>query len=77
MNTIKHVLKSDPTVKKFADQLLELSEKFQIYEQDKKSKKYIKKWTCKEAQAKYIFLKTELEEYIRINFPEVKDCQLT
>ncbi len=77
MNTIKQVLKSDPMVKKFSDQLLELSERFQVYELDEKSHKYTRRWTCKEAQAKYIFLKTELEEYIRINFPEVKDYELT
>jgi phosphopantetheinyl transferase (holo-ACP synthase) len=77
MNTIKHVLKSDPTIKKFSDQLLELSEKYQVYEHDKKSEKYNRKWTCKEAQAKYIFLKTELKEYIRINFPEAKTCEFS
>ena len=70
MTTTKHVLKSDPLVKKFSDQLLELSETYHIYEQNKNSNKYTRKWTSKEAQAKYIFLKTELKEYIRINFPE-------
>lgn len=64
-------------IKKLSDQLLELSERFQVYEQDKNSEQYIKKWICKEAQAKYIFLKTELEEYIKINFPEVRDQQFS
>ncbi|WP_155977798.1 hypothetical protein [Pedobacter glucosidilyticus] len=65
-----HHLLKDPVIESYNNQMDILVKRFRIMEVMEQGKR-VEKWTCKEAEAKYIFLKTELQEYIQIHHPEV------
>ncbi|KHJ37361.1 hypothetical protein PBAC_24290 [Pedobacter glucosidilyticus] len=62
-----HLL-SDPIIENYNNQMDQLVRRFRVIEVLGQGRA-IKKWICKEAEAKYIFLKTELQEYIEIHYP--------
>lgn len=63
-----HHLLNDPVIENYNHQMDQLAKRFRVIEVLGQGKA-IKKWLCKEAEAKYIFLRTELQEYIEIHYP--------